>query len=725
MKISALRIPTALAACLVVALAGAPGASASPGEASPSAGATATAPAPTGTATEATAEAAAETTAPLAPEDDELALTPADGVRAVDVLANDGLADPAAVRVLLVDPAAAGEQLGGELATGLGSLRVVGPGTDPAALPEGWDVPAHPVLALDPAGADPGEAPSSVEVSYAVVDPAGTEARAVLTLTRPAADAGGTAPGSPAPESTGRSTTAPTAEPSSRPTARDDQSAAAAEDVDENAGVPSAVRQALEAAALREAARTGAPTSPMRAWSGGWEWPRANGVVLWSQAHGAHYVHLRGAIGQKWAATGTVATLGWPVADEACGMAGGGCRQSFSNGRTIYWSSAIGARIVHVNGDIARKWARLGSERGALGYPTGDRICEMAGGGCRQSFSSGHSIFWSPATGARIVHLKGAIGQKWGKHRWERGALGYPVGDQVCGMVDGGCRQSFSNGRSIYWSPATGARIVRLKSAVGQQWGQQRWERGALGYPVGDYVPQGGAAAYQKFRNGIITWNASSGTRTYMFRGECQNLNNGRSVQPTRNAARVSLAVAEGYGRSAATFINCVRIGGSYVEDWRTSANVGASGFKKPGVPSGHTQYLYSPQGSYSVTESFGVYNPGTALPYRQLNPNSRWGGRLGTLYNKYFESTGYTWPDENMWYFAQSGDYRLGVVINYNRPPDSPIVQGNGFAIFLHANKKPTAGCIALHEHEVARYMRTAKPGDRIIMGVRADLFR
>jgi L,D-peptidoglycan transpeptidase YkuD (ErfK/YbiS/YcfS/YnhG family) len=63
--------------------------------------------------------------------------------------------------------------------------------------------------------------------------------------------------------------------------------------------------------------------------------------------------------------------------------------------------------------------------------------------------------------------------------------------------------------------------------------------------------------------------------------------------------------------------------------------------------------------------------------------------------------------------------------VINYNRPPDSSIVQGNGFAIFLHANKKPTAGCIALHEHEVARYMRTARPGDRIIMGVRADLFR
>ncbi|MFI7579166.1 L,D-transpeptidase family protein, partial [Kocuria kalidii] len=273
--------------------------------------------------------------------------------------------------------------------------------------------------------------------------------------------------------------------------------------------------------------------------------------------------------------------------------------------------------------------------------------------------------------------------------------------------------------------PATGAKLVRLQGAIGKKWGQQRWERGALGYPVGDLVLQGSDSAHQKFQHGIITWTRSGGARTHPFRGECQNLNNGRSVQPTRNAARVSLTIAEAYGRSEATFINCVRIAGSYVEEWRTSSYVGASGFKRPGVPSGHTQHLFSPQGSYSVTESFGVYNPGTALPYRQLNPNSRWGGRPGTLYNKYFESPGYTWPDENMWYFSLSGDYRLGVVINYNRPPDSSIVQGHGFAIFLHANKKPTAGCIALHEHEVARYMRTARPGDRIIMGVRADLFR
>jgi L,D-peptidoglycan transpeptidase YkuD (ErfK/YbiS/YcfS/YnhG family) len=323
------------------------------------------------------------------------------------------------------------------------------------------------------------------------------------------------------------------------------------------------------------------------------------------------------------------------------------------------------------------------------------------------------------------VRIAGPIGAKWAGALYERGSHGYPVTDEICGMAGGGCRQGFARTRTIYWSSATGAHTVNTAGAIGRTWASAAYERGAYGYPTTDEVGEGTPSAHQKFRNGLMAWTASGGVRSYLFRGECHNLNNGRSVQPTHNAARVSLTIAEGYGQSASTFVNCVRIGGSYVEEWRTSSRVGASGFKKPGVPSGHTQYLYSPQGSYSVTESFGVYNPGTALSYRQLNPSSRWGGRLGTLYNKYFESTGYTWPDENMWYFAQSGDYRLGVVINYNRPPDSSIVQGDGFAIFLHANKVPTAGCISLHEHEVARYMRTARPGDRIIMGVRADLFR
>ena len=52
-------------------------------------------------------------------------------------------------------------------------------------------------------------------------------------------------------------------------------------------------------------------------------------------------------------------------------------------------------------------------------------------------------------------------------------------------------------------------------------------------------------------------------------------------------------------------------------------------------------------------------------------------------------------------------------------------IVQDAGFAIFLHENKAPTAGCIALDDGAVEDYRRKSTPGDRIIMGVASDLFR
>jgi L,D-peptidoglycan transpeptidase YkuD (ErfK/YbiS/YcfS/YnhG family) len=167
----------------------------------------------------------------------------------------------------------------------------------------------------------------------------------------------------------------------------------------------------------------------------------------------------------------------------------------------------------------------------------------------------------------------------------------------------------------------------------------------------------------------------------------------------------------------------CVNVAGAYVQDWRTDGYVGKSGFKPPGVPSGPTRNLYSPTGSFSVTEAFGLGNPGTKLSYRTLNPRSRWGGNPWTpTYNKYHESSSWVGWDENMWWFASGGYYRQGVVINYNRPN---IVQDAGFAIFLHMNKVPTAGCISLDDWAVVDYIRKSTPGDRIIMGTYGALFR
>ena len=437
------------------------------------------------------------------------------------------------------------------------------------------------------------------------------------------------------------------------------------------------------------------------------------GAIFWSLRSGAHVVW--GSIAAQWRAAGAQnGKLGYPTTDELCGQTGSGCIQSFQRG-TISWSPATGAWIT--NGAIGSRYNAAGAHRGLLGYPTSNEVCGQAGGGCIQSFQRG-TISWSPATGAWITN--GAIGSRYSAAGAHRGLLGYPTGNEACGQTGNGCVQRFQKG-NIYWSPTTGAWITN--GAIGTRYSTAGAMRSSLGYPTTNEKCTPGQCI-QTFQRGYIGWTAAAGTRVYAVT-ECAKLNNGRTKYSAYGANRVLLTFTSGYSRSYATNVYCVRMAGLYVADWKTDGYVGASGFKPPGVPSGPTRYLFSPTGSYSVTEAFGLGNPGTKLAYRTLNPNSRWGGNPWTAtYNKYFESSSWVGWDENMWYFAtrSTHDYRQGVVINYNRPN---IVQDAGFAIFLHMNKVPTAGCISLDDWAVVDYIRKSTPGDRIIMGTYSDIFR
>ncbi|MGY1917062.1 N-acetylmuramoyl-L-alanine amidase, partial [Blastococcus sp. SYSU DS0973] len=57
------------------------------------------------------------------------------------------------------------------------------------------------------------------------------------------------------------------------------------------------------------------------------------------------------------------------------------------------------------------------------------------------------SIYASYRTAAHVI--RGPIRDRWAAAGWERGALGYPVGDTTCGLRDGGCFQHFEGG-SVY-----------------------------------------------------------------------------------------------------------------------------------------------------------------------------------------------------------------------------------------------------------------------------------
>ena len=225
------------------------------------------------------------------------------------------------------------------------------------------------------------------------------------------------------------------------------------------------------------------------------------GSIYWSPATGLHVVH--GSVLDRYRALGGPGGfLGLPVTDEAPTFFGVGRYNQFQGG-SIYWSPATGAHEVH--GAIRNTWASLGWELGFLGYPTTDELTTPDGVGKYTQFQGG-SIYWSPATGAHVV--RGPVRDKWGSMGWEMGPLGYPVTDDAPTFFGVG-RYTHFQGGSIYWSPATGAHEVHGR--VRDAWAFLGWELGFLGYPVTDTQPTPDGGVTGSFQGGTVTWSPSTG----------------------------------------------------------------------------------------------------------------------------------------------------------------------------------------------------------------------
>ena len=231
--------------------------------------------------------------------------------------------------------------------------------------------------------------------------------------------------------------------------------------------------------------------------------------IYWTPTSGAHSV--QGAIRTKWASLGWEAgPLGYPITDEKTTPDGVGRYNHFSGavGHSIYWSPKTGAHGSPVL--IRAKWASLGWEAGPLGYPTTDEKASPDGVGRYNHFSGavGHSIYWSPKTGAHWI--AGAdSGQVGGPWAGSTGPLGYPTTDEMAAPDGVGRYNHFSGpvGHSIYWSPKTGAHWVT--GAIRSRWASLGWERGRLGYPTRDeYSVSVGRAS--DFERGRLTWNSTT-----------------------------------------------------------------------------------------------------------------------------------------------------------------------------------------------------------------------
>ena len=178
--------------------------------------------------------------------------------------------------------------------------------------------------------------------------------------------------------------------------------------------------------------------------------PNALADTFTSPATGTHEV--KGAILSSYRALGGPAgRLSYPTTDELATPRVYGRFNHFQGG-SIYWSPSTGAHAVW--GSILGRWKALGWEQGFLGFPATGELATPNGVGRFNHFQGG-SVYWTSATGAQPI--TGAIRDRWAAMGWENSALGFPRTGEF--PIPGGRAQDFQYG-SIQWFPGTGTRVV-------------------------------------------------------------------------------------------------------------------------------------------------------------------------------------------------------------------------------------------------------------------------
>jgi L,D-peptidoglycan transpeptidase YkuD (ErfK/YbiS/YcfS/YnhG family) len=108
---------------------------------------------------------------------------------------------------------------------------------------------------------------------------------------------------------------------------------------------------------------------------------------------------------------------------------------------------------------------------------------------------------------------------------------------------------------------------------------------------------------------------------------------------------------------------------------------------------------------------------PPTALPLAAIGEDDGWCDAPGdAAYNRPVRLP-YPASAERMW--RDDGVYDVVVVLGHN---DDPVVDGLGSCIFMHLIRPgylPTEGCIALAPQDMAAFLRTARPGDAVEIGL------
>lgn len=229
------------------------------------------------------------------------------------------------------------------------------------------------------------------------------------------------------------------------------------------------------------------------------------GGLISSSADGA-YAMLGGLRTAHATRGGVAGKLGWPIANRTCGLPGGFCSQAFQHG-TLYASAKVSGAVSVP--EIATYYTGKGGPGGSLGLPKQDAV-PMAGGangaGFNQPFTN--ALVSSSANGT--FSMVGLIRTAHGKLGGVAGPLGWPLGDQTCGLPKSGCKQVFQNG-TIYASGTTAFSVSY--APISTYYDAAGGAAGALGYPTRERVAMKGGANgdgwNQPFQFGLVSSSAA------------------------------------------------------------------------------------------------------------------------------------------------------------------------------------------------------------------------
>lgn len=130
-----------------------------------------------------------------------------------------------------------------------------------------------------------------------------------------------------------------------------------------------------------------------------------------------------------------------------------------------------------------------------------------------------------------------------------------------------------------------------------------------------------------------------------------------------------------------------------------------------------------TPSGIFSLKRTFGYHKTvRTRMPYRQASEEDLWvDDPNATDYNQWVKQ-GETGAASYEKMKREDGQYKYGIVIEYNT---DPVIRGHGSAIFFHVWKRkdsPTAGCVAVSEEDIIKIFEWLDPDafPLIIMGIK-----